>query len=242
MIYLKASLFTIIILIFFICFTPAKCNHASSSQCVILLHGLARTSASMNKIEVRLTEAGYAVIKMDYPSRHNKIEELSEIAVNEGLLYCREAAAKHIHFVTHSLGGILVRYYLFIQEIPELARVVMLAPPNQGSLVVDNFSGYPGYGLLNGPAGYQLGTGVESILSQLGPADVEVGIIAGDRTVNLILSTSFNEPNDGKVAVSETRLEGMTDFMVVHHSHPFIMQSDEVIEQVLHFLQHGFFK
>ena len=240
--YPKACFFLLLILLDFFCSIPAKCTPASSSECVVLLHGLARTSASMNKMEKRLTEAGYAVINVDYPSRHKKIAELSEIAVNEGLRFCREAEAKHIHFVTHSLGGILVRYYLSTREIPELERVVMLAPPNQGSRVVDKFSGYPGYGLLNGPAGNQLGTGAESIPLRLGPADFEVGIIAGDRTVNLILSTAFNEPNDGKVAVSEARLEGMADFLIVHHSHPFIMQSDEVIDQALHFLQHGFFK
>ena len=118
----------------------------------------------------------------------------------------------------------------------------MLAPPNQGSKVVDKFSKMPGYELLNGPAGYQLGKDNKSIPLKLGPANFEVGIIAGDRTINLILSTAFDEPNDGKVAVEDTKLEGMKDFLVVHRTHPFIMQGDEVIDQVLYFLEHGCFK
>lgn len=147
-----------------------------------------------------------------------------------------------MHFVTHSLGGILVRYYLSKKSIPELGRIVMLAPPNQGSKVVDKFSGYPGYKMINGPAGYQLGTDEKSIPLQLGPAEFEVGIVAGDRSVNPILSTAFDEPNDGKVSLDETTLEGMNDFIVVHHSHPFIMQSDDVIDMIIYFLRNGHFK
>jgi len=161
--------------------------------------------------------------------------------MNEGLEFCRKWETQRIHFVTHSLGGILVRYYLASHEISELGKVVMLAPPNQGSKVVDKFSNMPGYKLLNGLAGYQLGTGKNSIPLQLGRANFEVGIIAGDRTINLILSTAFDEPNDGKVAVKDTKFEGMKDFIVVHRTHPFIMQGGEVIDQVLHFLQHGYF-
>lgn len=224
-------------------FIPVLSAGASDapSECVVLLHGLARTSSSMRDLEERLGEEQYAVVNVDYPSRHKKIEELSEIAVEKGLQFCRQKKAQRIHFVTHSLGGILVRYYLAHRKIPELGRVVMLAPPNQGSKVVDEFSEYPGYGLINGPAGYQLGTDENSIPLKLGPADFEVGIIAGDRTFNPILSTAFMEPNDGKVAVEATKLEGMKDFLLVHHSHPFIMTSREVIGQVVHFLKHGFF-
>jgi hypothetical protein len=189
----------------------------------------------------RLAEHGYRVINLDYPSRHMKIEELADLAVSEGLNFCRAAEVQRIHLVTHSLGGILVRYYLAGKQIPELGRVVMLAPPNQGSKVVDTFSGLPGYRLINGPAGYQLGTDATSIPLTLGPADFEVGIIAGDRTINFLLSTAFDEPNDGKVAVEDTRLEGMKDFLVVHRTHPFIMQGGEVIEQVISFLAHGYF-
>ena len=195
----------------------------------------------METIAKRLQMEGYSVINVDYPSRHKKIEELAGLAVNEGLEFCYKEKAAPIHFVTHSLGGILVRYYLSLNEIPELGRVVMLAPPNKGSKVVDKFSWVPGYEMLNGPAGYQLGTDENSIPLKLAPSNFEVGIIAGDRTINLILSTAFDEPNDGKVAVKDTKLEGMDDFLVVHRSHPFIMQGDEVINQVLHFIKEGYF-
>lgn len=210
-------------------------------DCVVLLHGLARTSASMSTLEEKLKQHGYSVVNVDYPSRHKSIEELAAPAVEEGLEFCRDNKSKQIHFVTHSLGGILVRYYLSENAIKELGKVVMLAPPNQGSNVVDEFSWMPGYETLNGPAGFQLGKDENSIPLKLGPANFEVGIIAGDYTINLILSTAFDEPNDGKVAVEDTKLEGMKDFLVVNRSHPFIMDGEEVIEQILHFLKKGFF-
>lgn len=95
--------------------------------------------------------------------------------------------------------------------------------------------------MLNGPAGYQLGKNNASIPLQLEAADFEMGIIAGDRSINLLLSTAYDGPNDGKVVVDETRLDGMQDFLVVHHSHPFIMKSDAVIDQILYFLDNGEF-
>ncbi len=237
----------ILSLILALCFLPILAGTSSAGEdvrgsCVILLHGLARSSTSMSTMAERLADKGYLVSNSDYPSRHHAIEELADIAVNQGLAYCRKNKTERIHFVTHSLGGILVRYYLAHHEIEELGRVVMLAPPNQGSKVVDEFSGMPGYRWLNGPAGLQLGTDADSIPLRLGPARFEVGIIAGDRTINLILSTAFDGPNDGKVAVEDAKLEGMTDFIIVHRTHPFIMQGGEVIEQVLYFLENGHFK
>jgi pimeloyl-ACP methyl ester carboxylesterase len=226
-------------------FSPLRAENDESrtgADCVVLLHGLARTSMSMNRMADALQEQGYSVCNIDYPSRQKTIEELAAGAVQEGIDQCRARGAARIHFVTHSLGGILVRVYLAASTIPELGRVVMLAPPNRGSRVADEFSGVPGYELLNGPAGFQLGTDEKSVPRKLGPVDFEVGVIAGDRSINLILSTVFDEPNDGKVAVEDTRLEGMKDFLVVHHSHPFIMQSDEVIGQVVAFLENGSFR
>ncbi|MEM9403515.1 MAG: alpha/beta hydrolase [Pseudomonadota bacterium] len=214
---------------------------AAATECVVFLHGLARTAQSMDKIEAAFAEQDYLTANIDYPSREFPIEVLAPEAVGRGLSDCRAGGATRIHFVTHSLGGILVRYYLDGNVIEELGRVVMLAPPNQGSEVVDDYRNAPGYDQLNGPAGSQLGTGEDSIPAKLGPVEFPLGVIAGTRSINLILSQSLPNPDDGKVSVSSTQVEGMTDFLVVDVSHPFIMRSDEVIEQTQHFLRHGAF-
>ncbi len=215
------------------------CANAHGKDCVILLHGLARTSASMEKMEDALTHEGYIVVNHPYPSRDEKVESLASKEVPHALKDCPDTAK--VHFVTHSLGGIVLRQYLSDNAIDHLGRTVMLAPPNQGSQVVDKLKKLPGYKLLNGPAGMELGTDVESVPSKLGKADFEVGIIAGTRSINLILSTMLPNPDDGKVSVENTKLEGMTDHISIPVSHPFIMRNDRVIEQVIFFLKTGRF-
>ncbi|MCR9259261.1 MAG: hypothetical protein NXH95_06035 [Pseudomonadaceae bacterium] len=226
--------------------TAAWCEYvdhivfADKSECVVLLHGLARTADSMNMVQSHLEKSGYDVANLDYPSRHKPIEELAEPTIKEGLEACSDASK--VHFVTHSLGGILIRYYLEQHNIQQLGHVVMLAPPNQGSEVVDKWQNVPGYKTLNGPAGLQLGTHNGSIPKQLGSVDYPLGIIAGTRTINPILSLSLPNPDDGKVSVQSTKVEGMADFIEVPHTHTFIMRSEQVIQQVIYFLQHGHFR
>ena len=213
-----------------------------AADCVILLHGLARTSGSMDKMQQALNGAGYETANISYPSRKKAIAELASIAIPAGLEACRaKRDVEHIHFVTHSLGGILLRHYLEQNGIDELGRVVMLGPPNQGSEAVEGLGGVPGFDWLNGPAGRQLGKGDNSVPLQLGPADFELGIIAGSRTIDPITSSVLENPDDGRVSVYDTRLDGMDDFVVVEHSHAFMMRMREPIELTIRFLQTGAF-
>tara|TARA_B100000029_G_scaffold512817_1_gene610525 strand:+ start:61 stop:651 length:591 start_codon:yes stop_codon:yes gene_type:complete len=193
----------------------------------------------MEKMEQAFFNEGVNVVNVDYPSRDHPVEDLALLAINKGVNDCPDGNT--IHFVTHSLGGILVRYYLEHNELSRLGRVVMLAPPNKGSEAVDNLKNFPGYLLLNGPAGTQLGTGNGSIPTAMGPVKFEVGIIAGTRTINPILSQFLPNPDDGKVSLESTKVRGMKDFIAVPHSHPFIMQVPLVIKQALRFVQTGAF-
>ena len=214
----------------------------STKECVILLHGLARSANSMNKMEKQLTTHGFTVVNVDYPSTKHDIEYLSEYFIPPALEQCNENNSNKVHFVTHSMGGILVRHYLAHQLIEKLGNIVMLSPPNQGSEVVDKLKHVPGFYLLNGPAGNQLGTDANSIPLKLGPADYTLGIITGNKSINLFLSTLIPGKDDGKVAIERAKLEGMQDFLVLPHSHPFIMQSNKTIEQTIYFLKNGKFK
>jgi pimeloyl-ACP methyl ester carboxylesterase len=211
-----------------------------AGQCVVLLHGLARTSLSMERMKWALEDDGYRVANVDYPSRDLPIEELAPLAVEAGLEECG-AASNSVHFVTHSLGGILVRYYFSRHHSDALGRVVMLAPPNQGSGAVDKLRGVPGFDWLNGPAGYQLGKGEDSIPRQLPVPDFEFAVIAGDRTIDPITSAVLDDPDDGRVSMEDTKLDGMKEFRLVGASHAFIMQKADVIRLVRNFLAHGSF-
>ena len=118
----------------------------------------------------------------------------------------------------------------------------MIAPPNQGSEVVDSLRSVPGFKVFNGPAGLQLGTDENSIPSQLGPVSFPLGVIAGTSTFNPILSQFLPNPDDGKVSLESTQVDGMDDLIVFSHTHTFIMRSKAVIGQVIHFLQKGSFE
>ena len=214
-------------------------DEVSTPECVILLHGLARTSRAMEDMEEALEENGYRVANVGYPSRDYAIEELAPMAIDEGLERCGDAAT--VHFVTHSLGGILVRYYYADHDVERVGRVVMLAPPNQGSKVADALGDMPGFDWLNGPAGSQLGKGEGSIPLSLGVPAFEFAVIAGNRSIDPVSSAILDNPDDGKVSVEDTKLEGMSDFRVVDVSHAFIMQNDEVMELVVAFLKTGRF-
>lgn len=215
---------------------------ALASECVVLLHGLIRTSSSMERMAEMLREEGFKTANIDYPSRDHTVEELAPMAVGDGLDVCRaEDGVETIHFVTHSLGGILVRQFLSENEIPELGRVVMLGPPNQGSAAVDQLGDVPGFDWLNGPAGKQLGKGEDSVPLRLGPATFELGVIAGNRTIDPVTSAVLENPDDGRVSVEDTKLEGMADFVVVDHSHAFMMRMTRPIKLTIHFLRNGDF-
>lgn len=210
-------------------------------ECVILLHGLARTEKSLFKLEHHLKNNGFCVVNTGYPSRKKTIQELSVDAIPQAIVQCRTFKMSKIHFVTHSMGGILVRYYLDHNEMQGLGRVVMLSPPNNGSEVVDKIKDTRIFRWINGPAGGQLGTDSESILKSLGTPDYEVGIITGDKTVNPFLSLMIPGKDDGKVSVESAKLQGMKDFLVVHKTHPFIMNDKKVLKQITAFLKNGVF-
>jgi triacylglycerol lipase len=217
------------------------------ADCVVLLHGLARTAGSMAPMAEFLEASGFATANTGYPSRQLPVEALATRAIQDGLRGCEVEEARRgtkkgrVHFVTHSLGGILLRQYLSSATIPPLGRVVMLGPPNQGSEVVDELRHVPGFKLINGPAGQQLGTGYDSLPLRLGPVSFPLGVIAGTRSLNPILSAVLPGPDDGKVTVRSARVSGMCAFLEVNATHTFMMRDKVVLAQTLQFLQEGRF-
>ena len=223
---------------------PGKELASRGPDCVVLLHGLGRTSRSLNKMADALQAAGLSPVNLDYPSRNKPIEELAPETIERGLSRCAQMRARTVHFVTHSMGGVLVRYYLTRHRPENLGRVVMLSPPNRGSEAADHLRDSALYEWFNGPAGQQLITGPDGLPEQLGPVDFPLGVITGNRHsfFDAWLAEVIPGADDGKVSVERAKVEGMTDFLVLPYSHPFIMNAEEVIEQTLHFLRLGRFR
>ncbi len=224
-------------------FDGATDEVATGRELVVLLHGLARTSHSMRKMERELQEAGFLTLNRGYPSRRDSVDELVD-----GFLkpLVDEVVEKRdpdrIHFVTHSLGGILLRYYVKQYGPERIGRVVMLAPPNHGSEMPDNLKGFAPYRWVFGKVGQELGTGDDDVPAGLPPARFEVGVIAGTRSWwNPLAWFWMAGDNDGTVTVESARLEGMTDFREVSSGHSLIMRHREVIELTRRFLETGGF-
>ncbi len=209
----------------------------ASADCVVLLHGLARGTGSMKPLEWLLRHEGYRVVNHGYPSTEAPVEVLAE-TITAAVADCGD---QRVHFVTHSMGGILLRVWLTRQRPLRMGRVVMLAPPNQGSELVDVLGDWAAFGWLNGPAGAQLGTGPGSLPRALPPVTVPVGVIAGSLSSNPLSARLLPGPDDGKVSVAATHVAGQADHLTVPITHTFIMDDPRVMRQAVAFLRGGAF-
>lgn len=211
-------------------------------ECVILVHGLARRKSSMSDLADAFEAAGYNVVNWDYLSTRHEIQESAE-----ALYHCYELNApynRRVHFVTHSLGGILVRRVFKQHDLPALGSIAMLAPPNQGSALARLIARGP-IGWALGPAADQLKS--ETLLEELcATPTVPTLVIAGTKSTSAknpfsyVTAQGLEGPNDGTVTVAETRLDGPAEHLEVDAGHTFIMSHPEAVAAALKFIAaHG---
>ena len=221
-----------------------------TADTVVLLHGIGLGAWAMARLARSLRATGYRTINFTYPSRSLPFEQLAAEWLPAQLRSRGVATAPRVHFVTHSMGGIVVRAWLREEQRKNgghppagLGRVVMLAPPNQGSAVADRLRRFPPFRWFTGVNGARLGTGTDSVPCALGPwpAEIDLGVIAGNRTLNPLFAAWLGGASDGKVSVASTRLAGMRDHLVLPHSHTWLQWRSDTARAVGRFLQHGRF-
>jgi pimeloyl-ACP methyl ester carboxylesterase len=183
-------------------------------------------------LDRHLARRGFSPVNIGYPSRSLDVRSIADHHLAPVVARIRCGTGHPIHFVGHSLGGIVVRQYLQDHEVPAGSRFVMLAPPNRGSELADALMRYHWYRRFMGPAAIQLGTAADSVPNRLGAATVPVGVIAGTKSCLPFSHRIFQGPNDGKVAVERTRLAGMADFLVLPCGHTFMTRDRQVMNQI----------
>ncbi|MCC6807148.1 MAG: alpha/beta fold hydrolase [Deltaproteobacteria bacterium] len=199
---------------------------------VVLLHGILRSGLSMRPLESALKDAGYRVLNVSYPSRALAVPALAEWLTER---IDRAALQEPLGFVTHSMGGVVMRAYLMRRDAKETARAVMIAPPNKGAVEADRSAQSWLYRRVLGPAVLDLQTKVQAP----DPPPCAFAVIAGGTGTAHGYSARLLGDNDGRVRVDETKLDGMSDFLLVPRRHTFIMHAPEVIEAALRFLESG---
>jgi pimeloyl-ACP methyl ester carboxylesterase len=213
-------------------------NNPDSTEQVILLHGLGRKGHAMFLLQKRIREAGYEAHSIEYASLQEPPEVLLEKVAEQIELCCRDDS-RPVHFVGHSLGGLIVRAYLDKRPLENLGRVVLLGTPSQGSELVDIYGDSWLFRVL-GPTAGVLGTDEDSFPNSIGPPYYPLGIIAGTSGFS-ITDDHLPGPDDGLVSVKSTKIDGMADFLLVDTSHSMMRYNQTVARETIHFLKNGSF-
>lgn len=211
-----------------------------SGKAVILVHGIIRSSKSFAQMQKDLREKGFEVFGFDYPS--------TRISISESARYLAKVIESlegidEINFVVHSMGGLVVRSYLAQADPPDerIRRMVMLGVPNQGAEMADKLKQLGLYRLIYGPAGQQLVTDNEALISSLPIPEFEFGIIAGARGTEGGFNPLIPGDDDGTVEVERAKLPGAADFTKVKVLHSFLVRDPEVVDLTQRFLIEGKF-
>lgn len=214
-----------------------------SREKVIVLHGIFRSCHHMRKVTKFFREHGYDTDCIKYPSTKFTIMELVEYVHSKILEKTEGKDFKKIHFIGYSLGGVITRLLLSKYKLKNLGRVVLLAPPNKGSEVASFLKNFWPYKLLWGPAGQELELGLPTVKKHLKKTSAEIGVIAGNYSIDMISSIwLIKGEDDGKVSVESTKFNGMSDHIILPVSHTFFPLHKSIHEQTLAFIENGKFK
>ena len=226
------------------CVQPASVEVAPNptADTVVLLHGLGRSASAMSQLAERLEVFGFNVVSVDYDSLKRSPDEILHDVASQIDACCDQQRGHtnkgRIHFVGHSLGGLLARAYLEENSPPNLGHVVAIGSPAKGTPIVDRYRGRWWFELL-GPMANSLGTDQGSFAATLGKPTYPLGVIAGSRQRDN--DDLLPGEDDGLVTVKSTRVDGMTDFLKVNAGHADLRYSEDVARQTALFLRTGKF-
>ncbi|HET8697077.1 MAG TPA: alpha/beta fold hydrolase [Gammaproteobacteria bacterium] len=213
-------------------------RRATGQASIVVVHGLWMNALAMEPLRRGLAAHGFAAHVFRYPSVSH------DLAANAARLaeFAARVPGDTVHFVGHSLGGVLIGAMLERSGAePRVGRVVGLGSPFAGSEIGARVARWGGLGTR------VIGKSIGDLNARGGFAEWraphELGLIAGDRPYGFgRLFGGFREPNDGTVAVSETRVRGAADHIVLPVTHMSMLWSRLVLDQILAFLRTGRFR
>lgn len=210
---------------------------------IVILHGLRRSLKHMKKISAALHKENYNILQISYPSTLYPLDELIKMVLEEIGKYISINDKKiKVHFVGHSLGGLIIRGLIKNNFIYNLGRIVMIGTPNQGNIFADYFTGYGIFEYLHGPVSEQLISDQKEFKHLFGEIRSELGIIAGNKVGNYYLGYLLQDANDGRVCVCDTILKGSKEHIIIHESHDELQTNPTVIQKTVNFIKNGKFK
>lgn len=204
------------------------------TETVVLVHGLWVRGWVMALLGLQLRRRGFHTIIFSYPSMR---ASLSQNALSLSR-FVAGIAAPRIHFVGHSLGGLLALQMLVEYPEPRAGRVLLLGSPYHASYAASKLARImPGRWLIGHSMGQWLSTKIPAC-----PQQHEIGSIAGCMSLGIgKLLGGLPHPNDGVVTVEETRLPAASDHVVLNVNHTGMLFSAGVARQVCAFLRQGHF-
>lgn len=207
-----------------------------SGTAVIALHGILRSSKSWTDMQRVLEPDGYTFISVDYPSTQLPI---SEFANQLQELITSLDGIEQIHFIVHSMGGLVVRRWGQLYSDPRVHRMVMIGTPNRGAEIASMLQKNLLFQLILGPAGQQLVSDPEQFISTLPLPTMEFAVIAGAKGTPDGFNPLIPGDDDGVVTVQSARLPGAVDFLAVPVLHSFQPWNPEVMAATRRFLSTG---
>ena len=215
--------------------TPKYDGHPET---VVLIHGYGRSDTAMWRLAQKIESVGYHVQRVDYSSLTQDIDGIKAEVFGQIDECCADRSQK-VHFVGHSMGGLLVRSYLGERTVENLGNVVIMGSPNKGTPVVDRYESSWWFAF-GGPAVKSLSANGSAFLDSLQPPYYNLGVIAGDKE-NASHEHILEGKDDGLVPLESTKVTGMKDFIVLNTSHSMMRYDDEVAAQTINFLKHASF-
>ena len=208
-------------------------NVNDDKEYIVVFHGVYGKLEDMNIIAEALSNEGYNVISIQYPTNTDSVEEITEKYIKPALDNIDKE--RKVNFIVHSMGSGVLRYYLKNNEVKNLGKVVFISPPSHGSALSDN----PVSSMLKEPLGKavsQFSMKKESFVNELGDPDYPCYVMIGNKSNNPVYSAMIPGKDDEMVPLNGSKLDTCDYKIIDKTTHTSILKDDRTISEIKKYL------